>query len=60
MCEDCNWRDKVVELEELLDEERYEWAFDTLEGIKDWAELHQHITERQLEAVENITRQRSE
>lgn len=31
-----------------------EFAFDTLEGIKSWVAENEHITERQIEAVENI------
>ena len=54
MCENCNWEDLVGDLDELLDEERYEFAGDTLEGIREWVVKNEHCTEAQKQAVQNI------
>lgn len=54
MCSDCNWLTAIEEIDELLDDPDYDFAEDTLVGIKDWVEHHEHITENQRQAVENI------
>ena len=56
MCDVCGWEDLVQFIDELLEEEDYEFASDTLEGIKEWVIDNEHCTEAQLEAVDNIER----
>ena len=56
MCDSCAWSDKLVELEEMLDDSQFRFAGDTLEGIREWVEEHEHITDKQADAIENIQR----
>ena len=44
----------LEQIDEMLDQERYEFATDTLEGIKEWIVEHEHCTPDQFEAVQNI------
>ena len=54
MCSRCNWEDLLEQIDRLLDDSDYEFATDTLGGIREWLEENQHCTDRQREAVENI------
>ena len=54
MCDSCDWEDVLEEIDDMVSEERYDFAADTLNGIRDWIEENQHVTERQKDAVTNI------
>jgi hypothetical protein len=54
MCGQCEWDVVLAELEELCADSDYEWANDTLSGIAGTIEEREHVTERQLDAIENI------
>lgn len=54
MCDTCNWNLYVDTIDTLLDDGEYDFASDTLYGIRDFAEENEHITEGQKKAVENI------
>ena len=54
MCNECDWEVFLEELDEVIEEEEYEWALDTLEGIRDWVSNSRHCTLSQREALENI------
>jgi len=60
MCRNCNWEEYLDKIELLLDDEEYEFASNTLQGIKDWItgegarEPRNHITPKQQQAIENI------
>lgn len=54
MCEDCGWVKVREQIEEALDSGDFEWAEDTLDGIADWIDSNEHVTEKQIEAVRNI------
>lgn len=41
-------------IEEMIDSGDFDWAEDTLEGIYDWVDDHQHITDGQMLAIDNI------
>lgn len=56
MCDSCEYEDLLDKINELTDDESFEWASDTLHGIHDTVESRSHATERQWEAVENIER----
>ena len=56
MCEFCNWEDLSVQIDEMLDDGRYDWAEDTLTGIKDWIDTQEHCTDGQRDAINNIER----
>ena len=42
-------------IDDLLNDEEYEYAFDTLTGIYDWVQEKKFITENQKQAVRNIS-----
>lgn len=56
MCKDCDWEEALEELDEMLEEDRYEFAVDTLEGIREWILDHEHCTPDQYDAIQNIKR----
>jgi len=54
MCNRCEWEELLEDIDELIDEPKYEFAQDTLEGIKEGVSEKEHCTEAQRNAVENI------
>ena len=54
VCQSCDWEEALDEIDEMLDDERYSFAVDTLEGIKEWVAKAEHVTDKQKEAVDNI------
>lgn len=54
MCYSCDWEDFVDLLNEMLEDKEYEWAYDTIQGIKDTVEMKEHKTEGQDTAIDNI------
>lgn len=54
MCDSCDFESVIEMITEMAQDRRYDYAAAKLEGIKDWVELHQHATEKQTVAVENI------
>ncbi len=47
-------------IEEMLDDDKWDYAYDTLAGIRDDIEEHERITDAQVQAVENIKSKPSE
>jgi len=56
MCESCEWKETLEELNDLCEDSDYEFANNTLAGIAEWVEEKHHITEKQLTAIANIKR----
>jgi hypothetical protein len=54
MCDYCEWEDYVEKIDNMLSDGKYDFAIETLKGIKEWVEDNGHITDRQMEAVDNI------
>ena len=54
MCADCSWDELMEEIADILEDDRYRFAAETLEGIYEWVESNEHCTEGQKAAVENI------
>jgi len=50
----CGWEGLSARIGALLADERYAFAADTLVGILDWVNEHEHATEAQKQAVGNI------
>lgn len=48
------WYQLVARIDELLDIDRYAWAFDTLAGIKETVERTRRVSDGQRRAVDNI------
>lgn len=60
MCDNCDYIDYIDLCDELLDNLDYEYAVDTVQGIKNWIEKNQHVTEKQKTALHNIEEHPSE
>jgi len=56
MCADCDWEEALEQANRLLDDGRFVFATQTVEGIADWIESNQHVTDAQQEALNNIER----
>ena len=56
MCENCEWQEVADEIDDMMTQEKYDFALDTLESIHDWITENKHVTPGQQEAVENIRR----
>ena len=54
MCTKCDWESVLADCNALLSDPDFEFAEDTVEGIKDWIEENHHVTERQADAISNI------
>ena len=54
MCRHCNYSTVLLQIEDLLGSEDSVFAEDTLNGIYEWVEDNEHVTEKQRIAVENI------
>ena len=54
MCTECSWPEFLEQLEDLIEDERYGFASQTLNGIHDWVEENEHCTQNQKDAVANI------
>jgi hypothetical protein len=50
------WEQFCAEIDELLESGSYDWAADTLEGIKGTVEQYHNVTAGQRRAVENISK----
>ena len=46
--------DYLSRIDDMLCDERYEFASDTLSGIRDWIDKRHYITENQKQAIDNI------
>ena len=58
MCK-CCYQEYIDVIDEMLLDEDYEFATDTLSSIRDWIEDAEFITERQITAIENIKNSRN-
>ena len=54
MCQHCEWESLLARLSEMVEDDDYDWAIDTLEGIQNTVTVNECCTDRQREAVENI------
>lgn len=54
MCDNCNWESHAETAEEMMWDEEFDFARDTVEGIYNWVVENEHITEAQIQALENI------
>jgi len=56
MCKNCEWDEVMEDIDEMLEDEDYEFATDTLESIRGWVLDNEHVTDGQKDAVGNIRR----
>ena len=55
MCSRCEWDHWLSVIDDmLLETDDYEFATDTLEGIRKWVSENEHITDNQKQAIINI------
>jgi len=54
VCDTCDWEDVLEQIDDMMSEERYDFAADTLVGIREWVAEKEHITENQKSAISNI------
>jgi len=54
MCSYCKWEKVRDKCKVMLDDPDFSFAYSSLEGIQEWVELNEHVTESQEDAVENI------
>lgn len=55
MCEECGWEDQIEFAESLIDFGIDDPSIeDTVRGISRWVTSNEHVTERQVEALESI------
>lgn len=54
MCDECGYEEALDKLDDMLLDEDYSFADSTLSGIKEWVQEHEHVTEKQWEAITNI------
>lgn len=57
---EANWKGFADEIDDLLEDKRYEWAAETLSGIRETVEKLGRVTDRQRDAVDNIRDARRE
>lgn len=54
MCDSCDWKEYLDMCDEMLAEDKYVFAEDTIEGIRKWITEKEHVTSRQKTALDNI------
>lgn len=54
MCTKCDWEIYIDDINEMLADPNYEFAEETLDGIHTWIEKNNHITDKQISAIDNI------
>jgi len=52
----CTWEQLVERCDELLTDARYDFAIETVSGIRDWCHEKQFCTQDQVDAIENIAK----
>jgi len=54
MCDGCGWEDYVEKMEEMKEDSDFDFAKETITGISGWVSDNGHITDRQINAINNI------
>jgi len=54
MCEFCDFDIYMEKMEDMLNDDDYIFAYDTLESIYSWVDKQEHITDNQKIAIDNI------
>jgi len=57
MCQHCEWEGAIELIDELLEaDEEYVFALSFLESLREWVVENEHITMKQLDALNNVKR----
>jgi hypothetical protein len=60
MCEKCDYEELLRLIEDLLNQDdKYGWAYVTLDGIHNWVYRNSHATEEQWRAIRNIEKSKN-
>ena len=54
MCKKCGWEEVLDQTKDMLENDQFKFAFETIEGIREWVEDNAHVTEKQKAALDNI------
>ena len=54
MCDSCDWERFAGIGEDMMDNPKYEFALETIEGITNWIQANQHVTDKQKAALLSI------
>lgn len=54
MCGKCNWESYLDLCDEILADETLNFAEDTVMSIQSWIDDNSHVTENQIQALNNI------
>jgi len=54
MCDGCGWEDYVEKMKEMKKDSDFDFAKETITGISGWVSDNEHITDRQINAINNI------
>jgi hypothetical protein len=54
VCSNCEWEEQLNICDEILDDIDNEWCFKTIEGIREWIMKNEHVTDNQINAIDNI------
>lgn len=54
MCQRCDWEGSLDQIEDLLEDDEFEFAEETLKGIRKWIKENEHVTPSQEQAIANI------
>ena len=54
----CCYQEYVDTIDEMLLDENYEFATETLDNIREWISSNEFITDNQITAIENIKNSR--
>lgn len=54
MCDHCKSDEFLEELEDIISDDTYKFAYETLYDIYTWVEENEHVTPNQRQAVKNI------
>ena len=54
MCDECDWEGLLSKIDKMLSLRTFNFASNTLEGIKRWVSKNKHCTKPQEDAIENI------
>ena len=60
MCDSCSYEDAVQEIDEALLDQDTKFGLDVLTRIRKWITDHNHVTDRQLTAIDNTIRKREQ
>lgn len=54
MCDSCDWEDELHAIQDMIDDGRFRYGHEVLEGVAEWVEENEHITDKQKFAVERV------